>query len=285
LEPNSYRITIKDTTVAKAEVQPGTVLAINPGQVFGELPGTVSRDPVFGLDAVWIDSSNHDQAQTYGYTVVDPSTVIATHMSQVLQDHAHELLGHREVQELLDRFSNSAPKVIEEVIPKIIPLGVVVKVMQNLLRENIPIRDVRTIIETLVENAPRSQDPDVLSAAVRIALGRLIMERIVGDDEEIPVITLDLSLEQLLQQSLQTISDGSAAIEPGLTQKLMTSLKECVEKQEVNGQTAVLLVPNNLREMMVRLVRHGVSRLNVIAFSEVPENKQIKIVAAVGGEQ
>lgn len=284
IEANSYRISIKDTTVAKADVHPDSELAINPGQVFGELPGSASKDPVFGLEAVWIDTSLHDQAQTYGYTVVDAGTVIATHMSQILQDHAHELLGHREVQELLDRYSKEAPKVIDEIIPKIIPLGVVVKVMQNLLRENIPIRDVRTIIETLVEHSSRTTDPDMLSAAVRIALGRLIVERVAGPEDDIPVITLDFSLEQLLQQSLQTMSEGSGAIEPGLTQKMLKSLNECCEKQEINGQPAILLVPDNLREFMVRMVRQNVKRLNVLAFSEIPDNRQLKIVSVVGGE-
>ncbi|MFT5351763.1 MAG: flagellar biosynthesis protein FlhA, partial [Gammaproteobacteria bacterium] len=281
LEPGSYRISIKDTTVAKADVHPEKDLAINPGQVFGELPGPVSKDPVFGLDAVWIDTTLHDQAQTYGFTVVDASTVIATHMSQVLQDHAHELLGHHEVQEILDRFSTLAPKVIEDIIPKLIPLGTVVKVMQNLLRENIPIRDTRTILETLAENAGRTQDPEVLSAAVRIALGRLIMERISGAEGDIPVITLDMSLEQLLQQSIQSMVEGNGSIEPGLAQKMLLSLKECAERQEVNGDAAILLVPDNLREMMVRMVRQIVPRLKVLAFSEVPENRQLKIVSTV----
>lgn len=284
LEANSYRISIKDTIVAKAEVHPDSELAINPGQVFGELPGTASKDPVFGLEAVWIDTSLHDQAQTYGYTVVDAGTVIATHMSQILQDHAYELLGHREVQELLDRFSKTAPKVIDEIIPKIIPLGVVVKVMQNLLRENIPIRDVRTIIETLVEHSSRTTDPDMLSAAVRIALGRLIVERVAGPEDDIPVITLDFSLEQLLQQSLQTMSEGAGTIEPGLSQKILKSLNEYCEKQEINGQPAILLVSDNLREFMVRMVRQNIQRLNVLSFGEIPGNRQLKIVSVVGAE-
>lgn len=284
LEPGSYRITVKDTTVARADVQPDAELAINPGQVFGELPGTMSKDPVFGLDAVWIDPAMHEQAQTYGYTVVDPSTVIATHMSQVLQDHAHELLGHHEVQEILDRYNNQAPGVIEEIIPKLLSLGTVVKVMQSLLRENIPIRDTRTILETLAENAARTQDVEVLCAAVRIALGRLIMERIAGPDGDIQVITLDVTLEQLLHKSIQAMSEGAGSIEPGLAQKMLLSLKECTERQEMNGEPAILLVPDNLREMLARMVRQNVPRLNVLAFSEVPENRQLKIVNTVGGE-
>lgn len=284
LEPGSYKITIKDSTVAHAKIHPDSELAINPGQVFGELPGATTTDPVFGLEAVWIDPGMKEQAQTYGYTVVDVSTVIATHMSQVLQDHAHELLGHHEVQEILDRYSSMSPKVIEDIIPKIIPLGTVVKVMQNLLRENIPIRDTRTILEVLAEHAVRTSDADILTSAVRIALSRLIMERLVGAEGEIPVITLDLSLEQLLQQSIQTTPEVGGVIEPGLAQKMMQSLRECTERQEVNGDAAILLVPDSLREMVVRMVRQNVPRLKVLAFSEVPENRQLKIVSNVGGE-
>jgi flagellar biosynthesis protein FlhA len=283
LEANAYRIAIKDSTVARESVQPDAELAINPGQVFGELPGSISKDPVFGLDAVWIEPGLRDQAQTYGYTVVDASTVIATHMSQLLQEHGHELIGHQEVQALLDRYSKSSPNVIEEVIPKIVPLGVVVKVMQNLLRESIPIRDTRTIIETIVEMSTRTQDPNVLSSAVRIALGRLIVERITGDEKELPVMTLNGSLEQLLQQTIQSMAEGSGTIEPGLAQRLVESLKESCERQEVTGQPTVLLVPDGLREMIARFVRHSIPRLNVLSFSEIPENRQIKIIGSIGG--
>ncbi len=284
LEPNSYRIVIKDTTIAKASVQIDAELAINPGQVFGDLPGNVSTDPVFGLEAVWIESSQRDQAQTYGYTVVDPSTVVATHMSQILQEHAHELLGYKEVQSLIDRYNEHSPKVIDDIIPGIIPVSIVLKVMQNLLRENIPIRDIRTIIETIVEHSRTTQSTDILTAAVRIALGRLIVERIGsgGGDNELPVITLDMSLEQLLQQTLQAISEGTGVIEPGLAQRLVTSLKEACEKQELAGQPSVLLVADNLRELLVRLVRTSISRLHILAFSEIPENREIRIVNSVG---
>lgn len=282
LEPNSYRIVIKDTTIAKATVQVDAELAINPGQVFGELPGNVATDPVFGLEAVWIEPTQRDQAQTYGYTVVDPSTVVATHMSQILQEHAHELLGYKEVQSLIDRYSEYSPKVIDDIIPNIIPVSIVLKVMQNLLRENIPIRDIRTIIETIIEHSRTTQSTDVLTAAVRIALGRLIIERISGDDEELSVITLDAALEQLLQQTLQAMADGSGAIEPSLAQKLINSLQEACEKQELAGQPSVLLVADNLRELLVRLVRFSIPRLHILAFTEVPETRNIKIVNSVG---
>lgn len=282
LEPNSYRIVIKDATIAKASVQIDSELAINPGQVFGELPGNVATDPVFGLEAVWITPSQRDQAQTYGYTVVDPSTVIATHMSQVLQEHAHELLGHKEVQSLIERYNEHSPKVIDEIIPKIVPISTVLKVMQNLLRENIPIRDIGTIIETIIEHSRTVQTTEQLTALVRIALGRLIIERIYGDDEDFPVITLDAALEQLLQQSLQAMADGTGAIEPGLAQRLITSLREACERQELAGQPSVLLVADNVRGLLVQLVRASIPRLHILAFSEVPEDKDIKIVNTIG---
>lgn len=285
LEPNSYRIVIKDTTIAKASVQVDSELAINPGQVFGELPGHTATDPVFGLEAVWIEASQRDQAQTYGYTVVDPSTVVATHMSQILQEHAHELLGYKEVQSLIDRYSEHSPKVIDDIIPSVVPVSVVLKVMQNLLRENIPIRDIRTIIETIIEHSRTVQSTDALTAAVRVALGRLIIERIGGGDEELPVITLDMALEQLLQQSLQAMAEGAGAVEPGLAQKLIISLKEACEKQELAGQPSVLLVADNLRELLVRLVRFSIPRLHILAFSEVPETKEIRIVNSVGATE
>lgn len=282
LEPNSYRIVIKDTTIAKASVQVDAELAINPGQVFGELPGHTATDPVFGLEAVWIEPTQRDQAQTYGYTVVDPSTVVATHMSQILQEHAHELLGYKEVQSLIERYSEHSPKVIDDIIPNIVPVSVVLKVMQNLLRENIPIRDIRTIIETIIEHSRTIQSTDALTAVVRVALGRLIIERIGGSEEELPVITLDMALEQLLQQSLQAMAEGAGAVEPGLAQRLIISLREACEKQEMAGQPSVLLVADNLRELLVRLVRFSIPRLNILAFSEVPETREIKIVHSVG---
>ncbi len=282
LEPNCYRIVVKDATVARSTVQVDAELAINPGQVFGELPGNKSTDPVFGLEATWIDPSQRDQAQTYGYTVVDPSTVIATHMSQILQDHAHELIGHREVQSLLDRYNEQSPKVIEDIVPAIVPVGLFLKVMQNLLKENIPVRDTRTIIETIIEHARSTQNADELTAAVRVALGRFIVERIGGGEPELPVITLDMALEQLLQQTLQAMNEGTGAIEPNLAQRMIQSLREATDKQEVAGEPAILLVVDGLRELMVKLVRNSVPRLHILGFSEVPDNKEIRIVNTVG---
>ncbi|MEM6998371.1 MAG: flagellar biosynthesis protein FlhA [Pseudomonadota bacterium] len=284
LEPSSYRIVVKDATIATSSVQVDAELAINPGQVFGELPGNKSTDPVFGLEAVWIDPSQRDQAQTYGYTVVDPSTVIATHISQILQEHAHELIGHKEVQALIDRYNEQSPKVLDDIIPNVVSVGVVLKVMQNLLKENIPIRDIRTIIETIIENARITQNTDELTSAVRVALGRFIVERITSGQPELPVITLDMSLEQLLQQSLQAMNDGSGSIEPNLAQTMLQSLRQAVDKQEMANQPAILLVADVLRGLMVKLAKSSVPRLHILGFSEVPDTKELRIVETVGAK-
>ncbi len=284
LGPSAYRISLMGATFNEDEIHVEKELAINPGQVYGEIQGLPGHDPVFGLEAFWIDPPQRDQAQSLGYTVVDSSTVVATHLSQTLQDHAHELLGHDEVQQLIDRLAETSPKLIEDLVPKILPLGIIVKVLQNLLREAVPIRDMRTIIEVLSEFAPQSQDPVALTAAVRIALGRMIVQQINGTNEDLPVITLDGTLEQLLQQSVKAMSDGGVALEPGLASQMLQSLKDVSDQQEQAGQPAILLVPDNLREFLARFIKHSVPSMNVLAFSEIPESKQITIIASVGGQ-
>ncbi|HEB55058.1 MAG TPA: flagellar biosynthesis protein FlhA [Gammaproteobacteria bacterium] len=282
LSPTSYRITLMGVTVGEAEIFPDKEMAINPGQVFGEIEGLATRDPAFGLDALWIDPAQRDQAQTMGYTVVDANTVVATHLSQLLQDHASELLGHEEVQHLLDKLAVSAPKLVENLVPDTLSLGVVVKVLQNLLQEGVPIRDIRSIAETLAEHGSRSQDPDVLTAATRVALGRMIVQQINGMEAELPVITLDPNLEQLLHQTVQASEGGAIGVEPGLAERLHTALTESAQKQEVSGQAAVLLVSAAIRSMLARFVRHTIPSLHVLAYNEIPSDKQIKIIATVG---
>ena len=282
LEPTAYRITVHGATLGNASVQAGRELAINPGQVFGQLRGTVIKDPVFNLEAVWIGEDQREQAISLGYTVVDASTVVATHMSQIIQDHAQDLLGHDEVQKLLDGLTKTSPKLVEDVVPKIVPLGILVRVMQNLLREHIPVRDIRTILEVLAERGGRSQDPVTLTAAVREAMGRVIIQQINGLDEELPVITLDYSLEQILLRSVEGGAEAGIAIEPNLANRFAQSLREAHEKQELTGQPSVLLVPGNLREFLARFVRQSVKGMHVISFNEVPDDKQLRIVATVG---
>jgi flagellar biosynthesis protein FlhA len=257
-------------------------LAINPGQVFGTVSGIPTKDPAFNMDAVWIEANQKDQAQTMGYTVVDSSTVIATHLSQLLKSHAHELLGREEVQQLLDSIAKSAPKLVEGLVPELVSLGTVQRVLRNLLTENIPIRDMRTIVETLAIEAPRSQDPDVLTAVVRVALGRLIIQNINGMEGELPVITLDPSLEHLLQESMQTEGHGSAGLEPGLTDSIHRSLVDSAQRQEMAGQPAVLLVAASLRQFLQKFVKHTMPNMHVLSYHEIPDNKQLRVVANVG---
>src|SRR6202021_1523482 len=236
LGPNSYRITILGAPVGESEVFPDRELAINPGQVSGTLPGSATKDPAFGLEAIWIEKSRREQAQSQGYTVVDASSVIATHLSHLLQSHAHELLGHEEVQQLLNRLGRSAPKLIEDLVPKLLPMSVVVKVLQYLLLERVPIRNLRTICETLAELAPKTQDPVALVAAVRVALGRSIVQNIGGLRQELPVITLDPAVEQVLQDSMAGGVDGSPGFEPGLADRIQTALGASARRQAAAGR-------------------------------------------------
>ncbi|HXA99833.1 MAG TPA: flagellar biosynthesis protein FlhA [Steroidobacteraceae bacterium] len=282
LGPNSYRITILGAPVGESEVFPDRELAINPGQVAGTLPGSATKDPAFGLDAIWIDKSRREQAQAQGYTVVDASSVIATHLSHLLQSHAHELLGHEEVQQLLNRLSKTAPKLIEDLVPKLLPMSVVVKVLQYLLLERVPIRNLRTICETLAELAPKSQDPLVLVAAVRVALGRSIVQSIGGLRQELPVITLDPALEQVLQDSMAGGGDAAPGFEPGLADRIQTALGDSTRRQEAAGEPAVLLVAPKIRPWIARLMRHSTPTLAVLAYNEIPENRRIRVIAAVG---
>jgi flagellar biosynthesis protein FlhA len=281
LGPNSYRITILGAPVGESEIFPDRELAINPGQVSGTLQGAATKDPAFGLDAVWIEKSRRDQAQAQGYTVVDASSVIATHLSHLLQSHAQELLGHEEVQQLLNRLGKSAPKLIEDLVPKLLPMSVVVKVLQLLLLERVPIRNLRTICETLAELAPKTQDPAILVAAVRVALGRSIVQNIGGLRDELPVITLEPSLEQVLQDSMSGSGD-SPGFEPGLADKIQQSLVDRTRRQEAAGEPAVLLVAPKIRPWVARLMRHSSPTLSVLAYNEIPESRRIRVVSAVG---
>jgi flagellar biosynthesis protein FlhA len=284
LEPNHYRIALMGVTVGEGEVFPDRDLAINPGRVFGEIAGTPTKDPTFGLDAVWIDPANREQAQGLGYTVVDAGTVIATHLSQLLKEHAHELLGHEEVQHLLDVLGKHSPKLVENLVPKTLSLGVVLKVMQNLLSEQISVRDMRTVAETLAEHGARSQDPGVLTAAVRAALSRSIVQNIVGTAPELPLIALDPSLEQILQKSSQGAEGAGLGIEPGLAERLQKSVAEAAQRQEMAGEPAVLVVSPDIRAWMSRWLRSVIRGLTVLAYTEIPDNKRIRVVATVGRE-
>ena len=282
LDPNAYRITLMGVSTGESELKHGDELAINPGQVFGPIKGVDTKDPAFGLDAVWIKPDQKDEAQSLGYTVVDSATVVATHISQLLTNSAALLLGHEEVQNLLDMLAKSHPRLVEGLVPDVLPLTVIVKVLQNLLNEGVAIRDMRSIVQTLVEYGPRSQDPDVLTAAVRISLRRLIVQDAVGMSSEIPVITLAPELEQMLHQSLQNAGDEGAGIEPGLAERLQVSLNEAHQNQEMSGEPSILLTSGMLRTVLSRFVKYTIPGLRVMSYQEVPDERQIKIVSSVG---
>ncbi|MEZ0121107.1 MAG: flagellar biosynthesis protein FlhA [Candidatus Reddybacter sp.] len=281
LSPNAYRITLHGVPLGESEIHPGKEMAINPGQVFGTLNGVATKDPAFGLEALWIEPSLRDEAQAMGYTVVDCSTVIATHLSELLKQHAHELLGHDEVQQLLDLLAKSSPKLVENLVPGILSLSIVLKVMQNLLEENIPIKDVRTIAESLAENAVKSQEADVLTAQARIALSRTIYQQVNGMAPELQVMTLDPELEQILLNVLQG-SATSGGLEPGLADNMLQQISNSAQTQATQGQTPVLLVASALRTWLSNLVRAANPGLHVLSYEEVPPSKQLKVIHSVG---
>jgi len=285
LSPNGYRINLGGVPVGEGQVYPDREMAINPGRVFGQLKGIPTKDPAFGMEAVWIEPSTREHAQTLGYTVVDASTVVATHLSHIVQMHAHELLGHEEVQHLLNSLQKSAPKLVEDLVPRVMPLSSVVRVLQGLLAERVPIKNIRAIVETLAEHAPRTPDPVALQNQVRIALGRQIVQDIAGIGGELPVITLEPDLERLLTNSIGGTSQNGAAspgLEPGLAERLQLRLAESAQRQELSGEPAVLLVAPQIRSTLARFMRAAVPGMHVLAWNEIPDNRKVRLVTAVG---
>ncbi|MCF7533844.1 flagellar biosynthesis protein FlhA [Pseudomonas petrae] len=285
LAPSAYRLTLMGVTLAEAEIYPDRELAINPGQVFGSLNGITAKDPAFGLEAVWIEISQRAQAQSLGYTVVDASTVVATHLNQILYKHSHELIGHEEVQQLMTLLAKGSPKLAEELVPGVLSLSALLKVLQALLAEQVPVRDIRSIAEAIANNAARSQDTAALVAAVRVGLSRAIVQSIVGIEPELPVITLEPRLEQILLNSLQKAGQGQeegVLLEPSMAEKLQRSLIEAAQRQEMQGQPVILLVAGPVRAMLSRFGRLAVPNMHVLAYQEIPDNKQVTIVATVG---
>ncbi len=282
LSPNTYRISLMGVASGEAEIRHDCELAINPGQVYGKLDGIETTDPAFGLEAVWIAPELREHAQTLGYTVVDAATVVATHLSQLLTNNAAKLLGYEEVQQLMEMLGKHSPKLVDGFVPDVMPLGSVVKVMQNLLNEGVSIRDLKTIVQTLLEYGTKSADTEVLTAAVRIALKRMIVQEISGPETEIPVITLAPELEQMLHQSMQATGGEGPNIEPSLAERMQKSLEDASQRQEMVGQPAILLTSGMLRSTLSRFVKHTIPNLRVISYQEVPDEKQIRIVSAVG---
>ena len=282
LKPNAYRILLKGVEVGQGEAYSGQFMAINPGRVAGTLNGTVTKDPAFGLPAIWIDASLRDQAQAYGYTVVDASTVVATHLNHLILTHAAELLGRQEVQQLLDHLGKEIPKLVEDLVPKVLPLGTLQKVLQAMLEEGVHIRDMRTIIETVADHATRTQNADELSTQVRIALGRAIVQQLFPGNSEMQVMSLDPTLERLLTQAVAGGSENTS-FEPGLADTLVRETAAASERQEGLGLPAVLLVPASLRLLLSKFLRRTVPQLKVLSHNEVPETRIIKVTSIIGG--
>jgi flagellar biosynthesis protein FlhA len=281
LKPSAYRITLKGVEVGSGEALSGQFLAINPGMASGTLPGTATTDPAFGLPATWIEAGLRDEAQSLGYTVVDAGTVVATHLNHLITSHAAELLGRMEVQALLDHLAKDAPKLVEDLVPKVVSLSTLQKVLQNLLLEGVHIRDMRTVIETLSEHAIQTQDANELTALVRIALGRAIVQQLFPGTDELSVMTLDNRLERLLMQAMSAGGDGTG-IEPGLADTIAQQAANAAQQQEALGFTPVLLVPGPLRTLLSRFLRRALPQLKVLSHSEIPETKTIRVTSLVG---
>ena len=285
LKPNAYRITLKGAEVGNGEAYNGMFLAINPGRVSAPLSGITTQDPTFGLPAVWVEAALYEQAQTLGYTVVDASTVVTTHINQLIHGHSSELLGRKELQELLDRLGRDSPKLVEDLIPKLLPLSTLQKVLHNLLEEEVHIRDMRTIIEVLSEHGSRTQDPDELTAAVRVALGRAIIQQHYPVGADLQVISLNHELERILMQAVQTGTGSSAGFEPGLADTLLKEANASAQYQEQLGLPAVLLVPAQIRLLLSRFLRRAVPQLKVISHAEVPDTRNIKVTSILGSNK
>jgi flagellar biosynthesis protein FlhA len=281
LRPNSYRIALKGVEVGTGDAFPGQWLAINPGQVSTPLPGAPTTDPAFGLPAVWIDTNLREQAQVYGYTVVDSSTVVATHLNHLIVSHASELLGRPEIEALLERVKKDTPTLVEDVVPKLISVTTLQKVLQHLLEEAVPIRDLRTIMETLAEHATRVTDAYDLTAAVRIALGRAITQQWFPGSGDMQVMGLDANLERVLSQTLT--AGPNPGLEPGLAQTLLSQMEKAIQRQQDLGLAPVLLVQHALRPMLARFLRRSLPQLKVLSYAEVPEARNVRVVSVVGG--
>ncbi len=282
LNPDTYHIVLNGVVRGRGEIKVGRELAINPGQVHGRLEGTPTREPAFGLEAVWIDPSQRDYARTLGYTVVDPSTAIATHLNALLRQNASELLSHDETQQLLDKLAARYPKLVEDLVPGKLSLGVITRILQNLLNEAVPIRDMRTIVETLAEGATRTQDPDQLTGLVRPKLGRMILQGLLETEDLLHVMTLDPSLEQLLQNvAQQSAQGGNMMLDPDLAERLFAAMRENARQVEQQGHAAVLVVSPPLRSWLARAVRHRIADLTVLSYSEIPEDQAVRVIATV----
>jgi flagellar biosynthesis protein FlhA len=282
IDPDSYHIVLKGVVRGRGEVKAGREMAINPGQVYGPLEGTACREPAFGLEAVWIDPSQRDHARTLGYTVVDAATAVATHLNKVLRDNAADLLSHDEVQQLLDKLAARSPKLVEDLVPGKLALGVITRTLQNVLTENVPIRDMRSIVEALSEAASRTQDPELLTTLIRPKLGRMICQSLLDNKNSLSVITLDPGLEQLLHNVIQQSQPGTPMVlEPGLAERLFAALRQGARAVEEQGHPAVLVVSPSIRPWLSKAARFRVTDLTILSYSEIPEDQMVKVIHTV----
>lgn len=282
MEPDTYHIVLNGVVRGRGEVQVGRELAINPGKVYGKVDGTKTKEPAFGLEAVWIEPLQRDQARALGYTVVDPSTAIATHLNKVLRDNASELLSHDETQKLLDKLAAKSPKLVEDLVPGKLSLGVLTRTLQNLLQESVSIRDMRTVVEALAEVSGRTQDPDQLTTMIRPKLGRMIVQALLENRDTLSVLTLDPQLEQLLHNvQQQNQGAGGVVLEPSLAEGLFAALRASAKQVEEEGLPAVLVVSPSIRNWMSKAVRYRVSDLTVLSYSEIPDDQSVKVIHTV----
>ena len=282
LDPDVYNIVINGVVRGKGEIQVGREMAINPGQVHGSIEGTPTKEPAFGLDAIWIDPAQRDYARTLGYTVVDPATAIATHLNTLLRNNSSELLSHDETQQLLDKVAERSPKLVEDLVPGKLPLATITKVLQNILDDSISVRDMRTIIEVLSTESSRTQVVDELTAAVRPRLGRMIVQNLIDVNDSLPVMTLNPSLEQILHNILQQNgSSQGVIIEPKLAEGLFNALAKNAEEIENQGLAAVFVVSPAIRSWLAKLIRHRLSDLTVLSYSEIPDDQSVNVVATI----
>jgi len=280
IKPNAYVVKLKGVEIGRGEATPGQWMAINPGQVSASLPGTPTKDPAFGLPAIWIDAGLREQAQIYGYTVVDASTVVATHLNHLIHSHSAELLGRQEVQQLLDRIGKESPMLVQDLVPKALSLTSVQKVLQNLLDESVPIRDMRTILDVLAEHAPAVADTTELTSLIRLALGRAIIQDIYPGHEPLQVIGLDSSLDRMLLQALSS----SSGLEPGLADNLLQQTQAAMARQAQLGLPEVLVVQHPLRVLLARFLRRSLPGLRVLSHAEIPDTRTIRVTATIGGK-
>jgi flagellar biosynthesis protein FlhA len=285
IDPDSYNIVLKGVVRGKGEIRVGSELAINPGQVYGELKGRATREPAFGLEAVWIEPSQRDHARALGYTVVDASTAISTHLNKVLRENAADLLSHDETQQLLDKLAAKSPKIVEDLVPGKLSLGSLTRILQNLLQESVSIRDMRTIAESLTEASARTTDPEQLTAMVRPKLGRMIMQSLVDEKNSLSVMTLEPSLEQLLHNVLQQSQPGQPVVmEPSLAENLFAALRDGTRVLEEEGHPAVLVVSPMIRSWLAKAARHRVNDLTVLSYSEIPDDQAVKVIHTVDAQ-